>query len=192
MKKYLFALLLIPALCFAGPFSNYYRSMTTEPCGSGSGTNIVGSETHDTPDSMSDGDIRCSLATAIDTCTIDELEAWTPVNQVSGEYVTAGIYTISGTTLTKVQDSGAVDGDSTADNETFTLDSTVNITNGVDYVLCVGIKGGTMSFESDNTAAGSAKSFNSESWSSGTLPATITGYESVASGWQYPIWGNVQ
>jgi hypothetical protein len=29
MKRWMFLLLLIPALCFAGPFSNYYRSMVT-------------------------------------------------------------------------------------------------------------------------------------------------------------------
>jgi hypothetical protein len=32
MKRWLFLLLLIPALCFAGPFSNYFRSIDTGGC----------------------------------------------------------------------------------------------------------------------------------------------------------------
>lgn len=164
------------------------EGLTHSSCGQSSGTTILGKDTNGTTDdALAVGHIRCSQFTTLaDTCSIDEVYVYVNGNQVAGEYLTAGIYTTGGS---KLVDSDSVDGDGTTGFMLATLDSSQALSSSTDYVLCVGSQGsGGFTIRSENTASGWAKSLNSESWSTGTLPTTLD-FTSPTTGWQHAIYG---
>jgi hypothetical protein len=195
MKK---LFLIFAILCFSAPVCadmNGYVAGAGAVVGGGceSDSTAIGNDTSETSASaMTASRLYCHDYIAECDGDIDELYVRLKYINAS-EYATAGIYTESGGTFTRVQDTDEVEGGSDTDgwHGPFTLDSSVSITKDSTYYLCVAISSGSGGQFYLSSSTGSTTYYKDISYSSGALPAS---FDSASThNWDDPcIYGQAQ
>jgi hypothetical protein len=114
----------------------FWVTLESDTCGQVAGTTIIGDddESGGSGSSKIDDDLIINRFVADYSCTIDEIFVYLSTNFATGDYATAGIYDDSGNLL---EDTDQIQGNDTAEWKTFTLDSTVQLTQGTAYWLGV-------------------------------------------------------